>query len=546
MMATLTDKELASYSNKHVINQILGAVMQNPKLVQEHGLKPEDFPERLHHIIFTAINNLITSGAKELNSLQIEEYIRHYDIQYEAYKKGNGPEFLKGLAHAAVPRNFAYQVDQLKKFSLLRAYKKQGIDVSSLYDPNEVDPVKRETQRKKFDAMSCTDILNHFRSIQLDIAAPYKLQQSGDSKKAGEGGIELLEHWKENVAWGIGYSSAYLTEIFHGMRPTMFTVKSAGTGVGKTRTALADMAYACSPHYYDSSKEMWMRNPNGMQNKALYIGTEMELGLEIDPILWAYIADVPQDHIKYNEYLPGEEERVRKAIQILKDEGNIWLEYRPEITCATLEDIIEEHVVKHGVQYVWFDYIHLNPVMIAEYVAKARGIAGREDMVLLDLSSNMKRMCRDYNICLHSATQVNGSIKDDGNRDQSVISGSKAIVNKCDNALIAMPPTARELELVAPIIEELNITRNPNLIYTVYKVRDGKWNKVKVWLNVEYATMRTHDLFVTREDYTLIPDLRKTYINVESQEVASDNKSFLDPQLQKIARDLDEFGDLDF
>ena len=53
-------------------------------------------------------------------------------------------------------------------------------------------------------------------------------------------------------------------------------------------------------HYYDKTLGKWCENPNGTYNGALYIGTEMELLEEIDPILWAYIADVPQDHIEFN------------------------------------------------------------------------------------------------------------------------------------------------------------------------------------------------------------------------------------------------------
>ena len=54
-----------------------------------------------------------------------------------------------------------------------------------------------------------------------------------DSKKAGVGGHEQKEKWKQDTAWGIGYSSSYLTTALHGIRKRRFNVKSAGTGVGK-------------------------------------------------------------------------------------------------------------------------------------------------------------------------------------------------------------------------------------------------------------------------------------------------------------------------
>lgn len=41
------------------------------------------------------------------------------------------------------------------------------------------------------------------------------MSEGRDSKKAGVGGLEQKEKWKKDTAWGIGYSSAYLTTVLH-------------------------------------------------------------------------------------------------------------------------------------------------------------------------------------------------------------------------------------------------------------------------------------------------------------------------------------------
>lgn len=538
----MTNKDLTKYSNKPIIRHALGAAIKDPTLLRKYNITSEDFPETFHQLIFGAIHNLSANGTEKIGPLEIDEYLSHYDAQHILFTKYKGVEYVQSLMEIAVPDNIQYYYEQLKKFSLLRSYVKHGIDVSEYFDPTEVDPAKSEEKRKKFDNASIVDIVNHFRAIQLEISAPFRQQQSGDAKKAGVGGLEQKEKWKEGTAWGLGYSSAYLTEALHGLRPNTFTVKSAGTGVGKTRTAIGDLAYACSPYYYDSRKGVWARNPNGTNNGALYIGTEMKLLEEIDPILWAYIADVPQDHIVYNGYELGEEERVEQAIQILQNESNIWLAYEPDFSCATIEDIIEEHVLKYGVQYVWFDYIQTTPTLISEFQNRAKAkIALREDQVLLDFSARLKQMAEDYNLCINTATQVNGNYRDEQIRDQSIIAGAKAIANKADNALVAMPPTSKELELIAPILEKLQIQQRPNLIYSVYKVRGGVWKDIKIWLYVDYGTMRTHDLFVTTNEYELVPDIRPTYICRENELVASDTKSFfeIDKDICTVANDID-------
>ena len=87
--------------------------------------------------------------------------------------------------------------------------------------------------------------------------------------------------------------------------------------------------------------------------------------------------------------------------------------------------------------------------------------------------------------------------------------------------MIAMPPTEKELKKVEPITRELLNKPTPNLVYSLYKNRGGKWNRIKIWLYIDYSTMRVHDLFVTDYEYKLIKDIEKTYINVSNEDYAS-------------------------
>ena len=256
----------------------------------------------------------------------------------------------------------------------------------------------------------------------------------------------------------------------------------------------------------------------------MYIGTEMELIEEIEPILWAYIADVPEDHILEGRYEPGEEERVDEAIRILGEEGHIYLEYVPDFDGSELENIIEKHVLQHGVKHVFFDYIHITTDLISEFqnAAKAR-MQIREDQVLGNLSIKLKELCRKYNISIDTWTQVTGDFKNEQNRDQTIVRGAKAIIDKCDVAFIASRPTKKEFKLLEKVLKKQVGKPQPNLCYSVYKNRGGKYNQVKIWLYVDYDTMRVHDLFVTDYDYELLP-VRQTYVFVdENQNISIKN-----------------------
>lgn len=514
--------KLVSYVNKQAIREILGSLLQEPSLIREYKIVQNDFPETFHKLIFAAINNLYKNGAEVIDAVAIDEYLSHYETQYQVFTKNEGINFLEKVQEMALQSNFKYYYDQLKKFSLLRSYAENGIDVSEFFDPDEIDPVTIEAQRKLLDEYSLQDIINHYKKKQLKIIAPFISTEGRDSKKAGVGGHEQKEKWKQDTAWGLGYSSAYLTTALHGVRKRRFNVKSAGTGVGKTRSSIADIGYACSPYYYDKTLGKWCENPNGTYNGALYIGTEMELLEEIDPILWAYIADVPQDHIEFNMYEEGEEERVDKAIDILEHEANIWFEYVPEYDANTLEEVIEQHKLDHNIEYVWFDYISATVELNSEYASESKvKMVVREDQVLANLSKKLKNFTRKFDVSIDSFTQVTGDFKNEANRDQTIVRGAKSIIDKADGAMIAMPPTEKELKKVEPITREILNKPTPNLVYSLYKNRGGKWNRIKIWLYIDYSTMRVHDLFVTDYEYKLIKDIEKTYINVSNEDYAS-------------------------
>lgn len=514
--------KLLSYSNKQAIREVLGGLIQDPSLIRKYKIVQNDFPETFHKLIFASINNLYKNGAETIDAVAIDEYLSHYETQYQIFTKNEGINFIEKVQDMALLSNFKYYYELLKKFSLLRSYVENGVDVSEFFDPDEIDPVTIESQQKRLDEYSIQDIINHFKKKHSKIVAPFLSTEGRDSKKAGVGGHEQKEKWKQDTAWGIGYSSSYLTTALHGIRKRRFNVKSAGTGVGKTRTSIADIGYACAPYYYDKSLNKWCENPNGKHNGALYIGTEMELLEEIDPILWAYIADVPQDHIEFNMYEPGEEERVDKAIDILENESNIWFEYIPEFDANTLEEIIENHKLEHDIEYVWFDYIAATVELNSEFATESKTkMVVREDQVLANLSKKLKNFTRKFDVSIDSFTQVTGDFKNEANRDQTIVRGAKSIIDKADGALIAMPPSEKELKKVEPILREMINKPAPNLIYSLYKNRGGKWNKIKIWLYIDYSTMRVHDLFVTDYEYKLISDIEKTYININDENYAS-------------------------
>ena len=147
----MNKSKLNSYQSKQAVREIIGGLLQEPSLIRTYKIVQNDFPETFHKLIFASINNLVKKGAEVIDSVAIDEYLSHYETQYQVFVKNDGIEFLEKVQEMAMQNNFKYYFDQLKKFSLLRSYVENGIDVSDFFDPNEIDPVTIESQRRMLD-----------------------------------------------------------------------------------------------------------------------------------------------------------------------------------------------------------------------------------------------------------------------------------------------------------------------------------------------------------------------------------------------------------
>lgn len=130
-----------------------------------------------------------------------------------------------------------------------------------------------------------------------------------------------------------------------------------------------------------------------------------------------------------------------------------------------------------------------------------------EYMVALGmLSTALKDLAVEMRLFVMSSTQTNAKSEDDqkGIKNESVIRGSRAIIDKCDIACVASRVNAEEQELLAGCIEKVGII--PNQVLDIYKVRRGKYTNVRIWSSVDLGTCRKKDLFITDERLQLIPD----------------------------------------
>lgn len=493
---------------------VIAALIETPTLLltDQYHITVDDFPDRHYKILFSAIDNLAKKGVQQLDVIVIDEYLSHYPAQHSVFEsKGYGIDWVATIQKLGAPSNFETSYKVLKKCSLLTSLKKQGFDISYFYNKDTLSPKEAEEARQRFDETDINGILDHY-TVELETLRHSFGGITGVVEGHIANGMEALrEELSTTPAFGLPMNSAKMTAICHGRRLRKFYLRTAPSGLSKTRAAIADACRISIGELYNPLRKRWEQTH--CYESVLFITTELEMS-EIQTMLWAYVACVPEDHIIDNRYEGDEEERVERAIEVIK-QSKFYAVYIPSFDADDIENIIKRYKFEHDIGFVFVDYIFSSSKLFAEMSKRARGFNLREDQSLMVFAERLKTLANQYNIHIDSSTQANDDWKNQKNPDQSVIRGAKAIADKVDIGYVMLEPTERDKEAIHAIMASngMAFAKEPNMVYHIYKVRRGKINHVKLFLYFDFATLRTTDLFVTDRDYNLV---NVDNVNVES------------------------------
>lgn len=284
-----------------------------------------------------------------------------------------------------------------------------------------------------------------------------------------------------------------------------------------TRMSIAEATDFAISKWYNYQTSQW--EDRGEKLKVLFISTEMEED-ELQPTMWSYVAGVKEEDIRDGKLSPDEEKAVRGAIEHLQ-ECDLYIEYVPKFDPQTINAIIKEYAIQHQIDVVFFDYIHLSFEIMMEISSKTKGMTMREDMMLTIFAAGLEELAREYGFHLRTSTQMNGNSNsfDQSTQmlDQSLLRGAKAMADKMQYGIIMTRPTEKELGLIESIVTDTQ--RNfgghpimPNFVYHIYKNRKSKY-KGKLWLYVDFDTMRQTELFMT--------DFNNNFIKVPKTDLLS-------------------------
>jgi len=498
--------------------QVLGCLIKNPELIKnrEYQLTTKDFQSHYHRYLYGAIYNLAMQNLEEISAIEIEAYLsnispKHYKVVFE---DNDGFEWLSMAQELSALSNFDYNYNRLKKFTLLRRYIESGMDVTEILDQTEVDSNEIERQNNSFNDLTITEIIKHFDAKFMEIKNDFSQDSEGAYRKAGDGSNEIKERLKKTPAYGLMGISGYSNTVSRGMNRKKFEIESGGSGVGKSRSALAKLCYCIAVELWDYKLKKFVKNPNNPNGilSGAYVGTELELEDEVEIIMWAIISGVPTKTINESSYGEGEEERVDYAIDIL-ERSKIHLYDEPNYGIVKLNNICESHCLTDENFFgLFFDYISITGEIMSEFSATRKGMQIREDQVYLWVSTECKKMAKKYDIYFGSSTQLNVKSTGDQEKNASMIRGSFALIDKGDKGTIIMPPSVAEIEKVMDIIKSTGGFNpiKPNRCEYVFKSRGTEYKEVIIWQHVDLGTMEITDLFVTDYHYKRI-NINPTY-----------------------------------
>ena len=495
--------------------QVIGCVYKNPKIFEKddkYKFNIQDFYDDFHQIIFGSIYNLWQLGAKEITLPAIEDYLTQRPKALATFKENNGETFCLKAAEIANLNTFDYYYNRMKKMSLLRAYEDMGLDLSWLYDPDEILNVKRKQEQEDWlDAATLVDIYNKINDKIDAIKEEYIENIESDGCQLGIGVDELIDSYAEVPAVGYPLYDMHLTTVARGARLGKFYLRSAATNVGKTRYMIADACYIGCSQYYSLKENRWVTT--GACQSTLFIATEQDLE-EIQVSAVAFIAGVEEEHIVMHEFLDGEWARIEKAKQLLK-QSKIHFICMPDFSMEDIETIIKKYIREQQTQYVFFDYIHSSAKILTELGGRSGVKNLREDNVLFLLASKLKDIAVQHGVFILSATQLNADYQFSETPDQNLLRGSKAIADRVDLGAIMLEVRKEDIEKIQVFCNK-NGLPIPNVKISIYKNRANKWKGIYLWCVAERGMCRFDTVFVTTWNYDVV-DMSLLKIKVEEE-----------------------------
>ena len=504
-------------NNQKDIMQVFGCLMKQPSLLSQtdkYKFYVDDFSSRFERKIFSSILYLWQHGAESISEVDIVNYFSNIQSEYDYFEEQNGLEYITDCIELSDILSFDYYYERVKKFSLLSQLRKIGYNTDKIYNENNLSENSEEIN-KDFEQKTIKEIVDELNNELIKISEKCLSEDSNKTSDAAKGAQELIDGLKGAPDTGARLQGKFFNTIVRGARRGKFYIRSSSSGGGKTRTSIGDACYLSYPICWNNEQNKW--DFTGATEKVLVIVTEQEKD-EVQTMIISYLSGVNEEKILYGSYNDEESDRIQKALWIMDKYNNLYITEMPNPNVQQIKFVVKEMCRRYDIGYVFYDYLFSNPSLLNEY----RDLKIREDQALGIFSAELKALAVETNTFILTSTQTNAKVEDDGKeiKNESVIRGSRAIIDKADIACVCARPSQEDLEHIEPYCSFLK----PNIVTDIYKVRRGRFNNVRIWSYIDLGTCRKVDLFVTNTQYELVEvgNLKQQYDEDQSWLIQSD------------------------
>ena len=525
--------EIKGLVDKRAYLGVLGCLLQDISLIDDidRPLDRTDFnTESFYELLFVSIYNLYNSGCQKIDEFSIDSYLSNYKDQYQIFQENNGLEYLVNARDLASIDNYEYNYHRLRKYSLLRYYESQGLDTRFIFDSTQ-EGVAGEKEQIKFDNYTEQEIVEIVENtFVVNPTTKFCTNSASTNLQAGDGLDELIDELMQTPDVGMGLNNAGLNTVTRGARKGCLYMQSSPSGFGKTRSLAGNALRIAVPYVWNDKTKKY--DYTGCCEPTLYITTELPPD-EIQTMFIAGISHVNEEHILYGNYVDDELDRVRQAVEYIK-QSPLYIVHIPDFSSEDIKNIIKQYHREYSIGYVFFDYIFTSMRLMAEINGRTK--AGlKEHQLLLVFCTELKTIAQQLNVFIFTASQTNANVATAEVFDSTAIAGAKSLSNKLDVGMITTRITPAIEKKLEPIMHKMVGCKKPNCGHYIYKVRRGKFTRIIIWTYCDLGIMTEEPLFCTDYDFNLIP-LDFTKIEMVEQ-IIKDNSVLLSTIQDEVTED---------
>lgn len=474
---------------------------------KEWRVETSDFHKPEYAAIYKALKTILATGKTISNNGQVtspsdkdlimciaeHNYIPGFEIKNQGW-------ITDLYETVSLTDSFEYVFADFKRQSLVEKLVKYGLDPKNFYvNPN--DNLDNKVLKPEFAGLGAPDILDSIKADIALIGGEFSRKGTSDVQSAFDNLESLLNETAETPEVGPPLQGDLFNAILGGAISSRLCIRSASSGLGKTRTSVGDACLLAFPLRYDWKSKRWIKD--GRSEKVCLIITEQSME-EVQMMMLAYLSGVNEAAIKRNTWSQEQKRIVYQALKVVEIfQDNLTIIRVPNPSISLLDSVIREQVILKKIKYVFYDYVFVSPSLLGEF----RGQNLRNDEILLMFSDALKKLAVDLDIFIMTSTQVNAKADDNKDvRNEATLAGSRAIINKADFGCVMARPTKEELVAISGLCETEKIKwesehiepfQMPNCVTDIYKNRGGADTQMRIWSYLDLGTMKRHDYFVT-------------------------------------------------